>query len=120
MNRAQWENWIVLFLGVWLLFMPFVMIYSLPTGIEGILSLNSWIVGFALIFSAGLAIQELKPWEEWVNMVLGAWMVASPWVFGYSHQANLMWGSVIVGGAVAVLGMVSLPIAQRLQHQHHS
>lgn len=117
MNQAKWENWTNLVLGIWFFITPWII----PSALEGralqIAGWNSWVVGAVVAISAGLALQDLKPWEEWVNLVLGVWIVLSPWIFGYVTETGLLWNSVIVGAVIAVLSGFALPVAQKLQHQ---
>ncbi len=40
-----------------------------------------------------------------VNLVLGAWLVASPWIFDYSTLSAATWNSVMVGALIAVIGI---------------
>jgi len=42
-------------------------------------------------------------WQEWVNVVLGLWIIAIP----FTGMANdtLMWSLVVTGVAVAALGL---------------
>lgn len=44
-------------------------------------------------------------WEEWVNVVLGVWLILSPWILGFSGMTNAMWNAVIVGLLVGVLAL---------------
>ena len=37
------------------------------------------------------------PDRQWTNIVLGAWLVVSPWGLGYSESLGLMWNEVITG-----------------------
>jgi SPW repeat len=30
----------------------------------------------------------MKRWQDWANIVLGAWMFASPWVMGFAHDGS--------------------------------
>lgn len=42
-------------------------------------------------------------WQGWVNLILGLWLIISPWVLGFSTVAGAMWNSLIVGIVVAIL-----------------
>lgn len=44
-------------------------------------------------------------WEEWVNVVLGVWLILSPWILGFSGMTGAMWNAVIVGLLVGVLAL---------------
>ncbi len=41
-----------------------------------------------------------------LNVLLGLWMIASPWIFAYSLMTGALWSSVIVGVVVAILALI--------------
>jgi hypothetical protein len=67
--------------------------------------------------SAAIAIMSLaamvafSDWEEWANLLLGVWLVASPWLLGFAHT-NAMHFSIGVGAAVAFLAALELWLRQ--------
>lgn len=44
-----------------------------------------------------------------INIVLGAWLVLSPWVIGHMAE-SLAWNNVVVGLAVLLLAIVRLSV----------
>jgi SPW repeat len=53
-----------------------------------------------------LAVYELKRrsmWGEWLLLVLGAWMVGSPWLIGFASDRIAVVDSVAAGALVALL-----------------
>lgn len=46
---------------------------------------------------------------NWVNVVLGIWVIISPFVLGFSNLMALMWNDVAVGIAVALLALSRSP-----------
>lgn len=46
------------------------------------------------------------------NMVLGIWLIVSPWLLGYASQAA-MWNNVIIGAVVVVLAWSRLAMRSR-------
>ncbi|MCL4425322.1 MAG: SPW repeat protein [Firmicutes bacterium] len=42
-------------------------------------------------------------WQNWVNVILGLWVLISPWVFGFSGNGGALWNNIIIGATVAVL-----------------
>lgn len=116
MDNAKWENWTNLVIGIIFFLTPWLISNNLATDVADRVSWNSWVVGAAVAISAGFALQDLKPWEEWVNLALGVWMILSPWIFNYSKESGLLWSSLAFGAIVTALSGISIPIAQRLQH----
>jgi hypothetical protein len=69
--------------------------------------LDLWVSG-ALIAAISLgAIAAYANWEEWTNLLLGAWLVVSPWVVGFAHT-RAMHFSIGIGAAVSFLAALEL------------
>lgn len=53
--------------------------------------------------------------EEWANLLLGFWLIVSPWVLGFAHT-RAMHFSIAVGAAVAFLAALELWIVYEASH----
>jgi hypothetical protein len=42
-----------------------------------------------------------KEWEEWLNLLLGLWVVAAPWVLGFAAITSAMTAHVVLGLLIA-------------------
>lgn len=115
MKNADWENWVNVALGIWIILTPWSVSHGLGPEIMGPASWNFWIVGFAITLVAALALRDIRPWEEWTNAALGIWLLFSPWLFGYTASAALTWNSVVAGLIVASVAALALPVANRRQ-----
>ena len=47
-----------------------------------------------------------KRWQDWVNVVLGVWLVASPWVLGFSEHDTAAVVAWVAGGAVVLFASI--------------
>jgi hypothetical protein len=49
-------------------------------------------------------------WSDlsWVSILLGAWVVASPWIWGYDDVDGAVSNDAVTGGAVVVLTLVGI------------
>ena len=48
-------------------------------------------------------------WQDMVNLVLGAWIAASPWVLGIADEYPMaMWNAGVTGGLIAILAAIDL------------
>lgn len=105
----HWEDWLGLALGVWLCASPWVLQFA-----DGdmLATQNAFLVGILLIVTEIVVLSAFRPWEEWINVVLGAWLVISPWVLIISLTATVAANFVIVG--LLVLGLAFYEI----QHVH--
>ena len=98
MKRQHWQDWLNLILAGWVLLSPL----AVGTGVGGVAIGNYYLVGIALaVFSIG-ALIEFPPWEELVNLILGGWLVISPWTLGFSSFSAHAWNAVIIGILVVV------------------
>lgn len=48
-------------------------------------------------------------WEDWLNMLLGAWLFASPWLLKYADALpRAAWSAWISGAAIVLFAAVAL------------
>jgi hypothetical protein len=71
-------------------------------------SWNAWVSAAVIALVAGIALSQLQQWEEWVNVIVGLWVAASPWLLGFAAVANAMWTHLVIGLAVAALAAYEL------------
>lgn len=74
---------------------------------NGTARMDFWIGGAAIAAISIGAIIAFANWEEWTNLALGAWLIASPWLLGFAH-ARATHFSVAIGAAVAYLALIEL------------
>jgi len=79
---------------------------------SGPASINSWIIGFAIAALAIDAIAAFARWEEWLNLALGLWTAAAPFVLGF-QGTTAMTVHLIIGVLVAALAALELWMTQR-------
>ena len=41
----------------------------------------------------------------WVQLVLGAWILLSPWVLGFSDITVMKWGDALVGSVILLINI---------------
>ena len=95
----QWEGWSSWLLGFWLLLSP----WALQFEADGRSTRNAVIVGFLIILTEVVELSVFRDWEEWINVGLGAWLVASPWILGVTWPA--------AGANFVVVGLLVLALA---------
>lgn len=89
----------------------------------GLIVLTSWMVGDAVTQAAatnavivGLLVMalgaseflDLRRWEEGLEIACGAWLIASPVIFGYAGAGTLRIWHVVLGAAVVLLAVLEL------------
>ncbi len=97
-----------LVLAILLIASPWV--FAFPTGT---ITINAVVAGLIIGVVAIAALFAFAQWEEWVNLILGAWVVASPFVLQFTSDAKALWTHVVIGLVVAVLAAVELWMVAR-------
>ncbi|MGO8916785.1 MAG: SPW repeat protein [Stellaceae bacterium] len=100
----HWEDWLSLVLGVWL---GAASPWLLQFAGDMIVAQNAFLVGLLLVLTEIVTLTAFRVWEEWINVVLGAWLIISPWVLGIAAlvpTANF----VIVGFLVLALALYEM------------
>jgi hypothetical protein len=72
----HWEDWCKWLLGFWLCVSPWILHFDLdskPT-------LTAVITGILLVFFERVTLFFYRAWEEWINGILGIWLVICPWI----------------------------------------
>jgi hypothetical protein len=100
---AQWKDVVNLVLGVWLVISPWVFGFAA----EQAPTWNVWIIGAVIAIAALAALVAFNRWEEWVNAVLGAWLILSPFILGFGGLMNATWNQIVVGAIVGILAIWS-------------
>jgi membrane protein YdbS with pleckstrin-like domain len=91
--------------GIWLIISPFVLAFTvLPAAMW-----DSIAVGIVvLLLSWGRATNpDRAVGLSWINLVLGLWLIISPFVLGYALYPRPLWNHVVLGIVVAILALWS-------------
>lgn len=89
---------IVMFSGVWLMVAPAALAYG------GLAADHDRVVGPLLATFGCIAIWEVMRPLRRANTLLGAWLLAAPWLLDFPTTAA--WNSVAVGVLVVLLSLV--------------
>ena len=77
--------------------------------------LDLWACGAAIAVLSLGAIIAYASWEEWANLLLGLWLIVSPWILGFAHT-RAMHFSIGLGAAVAFLALLELWLVYEAAH----
>ena len=99
----QWEDWCNWLLGIWLCISPWALRFDLePTATQ-----TAVITGILIIVAEVVTLSVYRAWEEWINVILGAWLVICPWVLGLGVLAATT-NFVVVGLLVLALAFYEI------------
>lgn len=101
-TQRRWADWGNLIIGAALLVSPFIREY--PDASQAAMW-NAFGSGLAVMIFAAFAVYLPRAWEEGINTLLGLWLVAAPWVLGFSHHRDIAIISIFAGCAVMVLAL---------------
>lgn len=93
-----------LVVAAWLVASPFALGYS--ANIEA--TLCAVIIGAVLGFTSQFAISRPAKWEEYLNLFLGLFLIASPFIFNFSTIQAAMVNSMAMGIILVILCAMAL------------
>ena len=96
----------VLFISPWL--------FKLTNGLGKI---DLWVTSAVIGVISFAAIIAYRDWEEWLNVLLGLWLIASPWLLGFPHT-RAMHLSIGIGVVVAFMGLLDLFLHYEKRQTH--
>ena len=119
-THRPWEDWCGMVLGFLIVvspWFPLQMSHEIADGERSVMILNTFVVGMLVFGLAQLEYVALQRWEEVAEVVIGLWLIASPFIFGYSGDDLLRYWHAALGGIVALLGALQLWQDWRLSDQ---
>ena len=105
------EDWCGMLLGVLIILSPWFPTQTAHDVVDSdrsFMILNAFTVGILVLGLAQLEYVALQRWEEVGAIVLGCWLIASPFLFGYSGDTMLQIWHAVLGGLVVLLGALQL------------
>ena len=69
--------------------------------------IDLWASGAAILALSLAAFIAFSYWEEWLNFLIGSWLVVSPWVLGFAHTRAMRY-SIGIGAVVAFLAALEI------------
>jgi len=104
---TQWTNTKLcdvgnLVLACALLISPWIFKY--PAGHQWT---NAAITGIIIAALSIAALAAFTVWEEWLNLIVGLWLIASPWVLHFAGT-TAMRVNVVIGVLVVLLAAIEL------------
>ena len=88
--------------GLFLLVSPWLFAYVSEKA-----RIDIWATGATITAISIAAIVAFSDWEEWLNLLLGAWLMASPWLLGFMHT-KAMHVSILIGAMVTFIAALEL------------
>jgi SPW repeat len=106
-TMSEWSNAKLcdvanLILGAVLFVSPWIFKFE-----AGAQSQNAFVSGIVIVVLSIAALAAFAVWEEWLNLIVGLWVIAAPWILGFAGT-GAMTVHVVIGILVAVLAAIEL------------
>jgi len=97
----HWQDPLVALIGFGLVASPWA------AGYEGVAvaSIGAIVVGAILALAGLTASFAPRPWQAWVDVASAAWLLASPWLLGFSWRADAAFIAEAGGLLVTLLSL---------------
>jgi hypothetical protein len=96
-----------LVLGAFLAISPWLFAFALGAETQ-----NAIVSGIVIAVLSLAALASFAQWEEWLNLIVGLWVVVSPWVLKFP-QGAAMKIDIVVGILVAAIAALELWMMHR-------
>ena len=100
LKLKHWQDVVSVLVGLWLIASPWVL------GIHNLAATGNFVfLGACLI---GFAFTEMflpESWEEWSELVIGLWLLGSPWILEFKDIQPAFNNAIGCGALVALLAL---------------
>lgn len=107
MTTRRWVDWVNVMFGVWLIASPWFLTVA---GDDQPAALSSWIVGAGIVSLACFAMYKPAVWGDAAGILLGAWLLASPWMLGFAGAPAAAMNAVVIGVLVICYALWAMRI----------
>ncbi len=119
MRTGKTLSWLVALVGLWQLISPFMLGYSTI----GSASSDAVIFGIVLIILGLWAALSNNAYRDqtldWINAIVGLWLIISPFALGFSGLSPIAMGDFIIVGIIVVILGVWAGVEFRSPTMHH-
>lgn len=112
---ARWQEWASFALGLWLAVSPWIVGYAEHEAATA----NAAFVGLALALASHFEATFDRISAEWLNLGMGLWLVAAPFVLGFGAAAVATANSIAVGTLVTALAGSALSLDKEIGKLWH-
>ncbi|MEK9281644.1 MULTISPECIES: SPW repeat protein [unclassified Bradyrhizobium] len=91
-----------LFLAAVLFISPWLFKLTISQG-----KIDLWVTSAIIGILSLAAIIAYRDWEEWINVLMGVWLIVSPWLLGFAHT-RAMHLSIGFGIVIVLLALLDL------------
>ncbi|MDX5152301.1 MAG: SPW repeat protein [Acidiferrobacterales bacterium] len=98
-TNRRWQDRLTFVLGLWLFVSP--MFYG-GTFTMDAMTVNTLVLGVAVMIFSGAALARYQPWEEWLETLFGVWLIFSPFIFSFTDMTFATINHIAVGAVIVI------------------
>ncbi|MGE5165202.1 MAG: SPW repeat protein [Sphingobacteriales bacterium] len=98
-THRSWEDWVGMLIGVLIGISPWLAEQQSDQAVMW----NAILVGALVLLLAQLEYVSLQRWEETGEILLGLWLIAAPFTFGYVEAGLLRYWHFVLGAITVLL-----------------
>ncbi|WFU37648.1 SPW repeat protein [Bradyrhizobium sp. CB82] len=108
-THRTWEDWCGMLLGALIVASPWfpVQDQAVTVGHQAVI-LNTVAAGLVVFGLSQLEYVALQRWQEVATILVGFWLIVSPYILGYSGEGFLRVYHTSLGAVVVLLGILQL------------
>jgi hypothetical protein len=107
--HRTWEDWCGMLLGALIAASPWFPVQDHPAIVgHQVVILNTVAIGLVVFGLSQLEYVALQRWQEVATILVGLWLIVSPYVLGYSGEGFLRIYHTSLGALVVLLGVLQL------------
>ena len=108
-THRTWEDWCGMLLGALIVASPWFPIQDHSPVVEHqVMVVNTVAIGLVVFGLSQLEYVALQRWQEVATILVGLWLIVSPYVFGYSGEGFLRIYHTSLGAVAVILGVLQL------------
>jgi SPW repeat-containing protein len=106
-THRTWEDWCGMLLGALIVASPWFPIQD-HFAQHQMMVVNTVAIGLVVFGLSQLEYVALQRWQEVATILVGLWLIVSPYVLGYSGEGFLRVYHTSLGAVAVVLGVLQL------------
>lgn len=111
MSTRRWIDWVNVILGLWLAASAWVFVLNAG---DGPIVWSSWSAGGAIVALAAFSMYKPSVRADALGVMVGIWLMVSPWMLGLSHLSSAAMNAIIMGLLVVGYALWALRIDTRI------
>lgn len=99
-----WQDFLEMLVALWLVSSPFVLGFVF----DNMATITALLGGCLVLLFSMMGLSTHEPKDEWLSLIVGIVVIASPWLAGYHAIAVATMNAVICGSLLVALTIITM------------